>query len=247
RTGPERRGDGRHPRGASARPARRHDRGAQRRLRRRLGDEPRLHVAAAGRPVRPLRRHGDVHGDRTMGRARAAGLACSTLACLALVPAAAGASAPPPPPIALTAAPAHVLIEGSGEAAVRVANYGATPLVVDVARAGFALDVRGRPRVVTRGDRRTAVGWIAVRPRSLALRPGEARPLTVAAALPPRAEPGDHDALLLLTTRPRRRGGVAVRMRVGIVVVVRAPGRIVHRLELRALRLVRVAARARIL
>ncbi len=182
-----------------------------------------------------------------MSRARAAGLACSTLACLALVPAAAGASAPPPPPIALTAAPAHVLIEGSGEAAVRVANYGATPLVVDVARAGFALDVRGRPRVVTRGDRRTAVGWIAVRPRSLALRPGEARPLTVAAALPPRAEPGDHDALLLLTTRPRRRGGVAVRMRVGIVVVVRAPGRIVHRLELRALRLVRVAARARIL
>ncbi len=36
-------------------------------------------------------------------------------------------------------------------------------------------------------------------------------------------------------------------MRVGIVVVVRAPGRIVHRLELRALRLVRGAARARIL
>ena len=35
---------------------------------------------------------------------------------------------------------------------------------------------------------------------------------------------------MLLTTRPRRGAGVAVRMRIGVVVVVRAPGRIVRRL-----------------
>jgi len=178
--------------------------------------------------------------------AGAAALACSSLASLALVPAGAGTSAAPPP-IGLTAAPARVLIEGSGNAAVRVSNYGATAVVVDVARAGFSLDMRGRPRVLQRGDGRTAVGWIAMRPRKLVLRPRETRAVTVAATPSPRAEPGDHDALLLLTTRPRRRGSVAVRMRVGVVVVVRVPGKIVHRLELRALRLTRVAARARTL
>jgi hypothetical protein len=58
------------------------------------------------------------------------------------------------------------------------------------------------------------------------------RTLAVSARLPAQVEPGDHDALVLLTTRVRREGGVAVRMRLGIVVVVRAPGRVVRRLVL---------------
>jgi hypothetical protein len=65
--------------------------------------------------------------------------------------------------------------------------------------------------------------------------PGASADVTVASTPPSRAEPGDHDALLLLTSRRRVKGGVAVRMRVGIVVVVRAPGTIVRRLEARSL------------
>jgi hypothetical protein len=41
---------------------------------------------------------------------------------------------------------------------------------------------------------------------------------------------------VLLTTRPLKRAKVAVRLRLGIRVVVRVPGRIVRRLELRGIR-----------
>ncbi len=53
---------------------------------------------------------------------------------------------------------------------------------------------------------------------------------------PSTAEPGDHHAVLLLTTRPLARGGVSVRMRVGVRVVIRVPGAIVRRLRIERLR-----------
>ncbi len=160
------------------------------------------------------------------------GAACgSALALTLLASAAAGASSSGEPPLALTASPAHVQLDGTGETTVRVTNPGRERVVVDVSRAGFALDLRGRPRIVavTRA-RRTAAPWLAFRPRSVALAPHASASVVVASRLPGHVEPGDHDALLLLTTRPRREGGVAARMRMGIVVVVRAPGRVVHRL-----------------
>jgi hypothetical protein len=72
------------------------------------------------------------------------------------------------------------------------------------------------------------------------LRPGASAGVTVVARLPRRVEPGDHDAIVLLTSRPQRQGGIAVRMRLGVVVVVRAPGRVVHNLGLRQLRVRRL-------
>ena len=70
--------------------------------------------------------------------------------------------------------------------------------------------------------------------------------VTIASKVPARAEPGDHDALVLFTTRRRVTDGLAVRVRMGVVVVVRAPGAVVHRIELRALR-VAPRGRARVL
>lgn len=164
------------------------------------------------------------------------------LVALTLVPASAGASAARPP-IALTASPAHVALAGSGRTVVRVTNAGTSQVVVDVTRAGFDLDLRGRPRIVGRDAvARSAADWLAFRPRSLVLKPGGSAAVAITSMLPPRAEPGDHDALLLFTTRRRVRDGVAVRMRMGVVVVVRAPGTVVRRLELRGLR---VAPRGR--
>src|SRR5207237_4136583 len=58
--------------------------------------------------------------------------------------------------------------------------------------------------------------------------------------------PGDHHALVLLATRPVRRGVVALRTRVGVLVLVRVPGRIVRRLDVLALR-VRRHGRGRLL
>jgi hypothetical protein len=162
---------------------------------------------------------------------------------VALAPASAGASAARAP-VALTAAPARISLAGSTRAAVRVTNSGTRRVVVDVSRAGFALDLRGRPRIVPRRGGRSAAGWLTLRPSRFGLGPRASVSLAVASRVPRRAEPGDHDALVLLSTRPLGRGRVAVRVRMGVVVVVRVPGSVVRRLQLRRLRVVRGRRRA---
>ena len=166
-------------------------------------------------------------------------VAAVMVAALALAPASSGAGAARPA-LALTATPAHLALAASSRPAMRAATPGAPPLVVDVARAGFSLDRRGRPRIAPRDGARAAAAWIAVRPARFVLRAGANRLLTVTARLPRRVEPGDHDALVLLTTRPQRGAGVAVRVRIGVVVVVRAPGKVIRRLVVRRLRVRRL-------
>ncbi len=152
-------------------------------------------------------------------------LLAATAGLVALVaPALAGATAPPP--VALIASPSHVALKGSGRAPVAVTNSGTRPVVVDVARAGFALDLRGRPRAVSR---RTT--WLGVGPRRLTLAPGATATVTVSAHVPRHAQPGDHSELVLLTSRPPTRRGLPVRLRLGVVVVVRAPGKVVRRVS----------------
>ena len=165
---------------------------------------------------------------------RATSLAVVTL-MLVLVPAPAGAGTTRPP-LGLTATPARVGLAGTGKASVRITNPGRGAVVVDVARAGFSLDLRGRPHVAARAGSRAATTWLTERPGRFVLPAGATKSLTVSSRLPRRVEPGDHDALVLLTTRPRRSAGVAVRMRIGVVVVVRAPGRVVRSVAVRALR-----------
>jgi hypothetical protein len=50
-----------------------------------------------------------------------------------------------------------------------------------------------------------------------------------------RAAPGDHAALVLLTTRPLGVHRVRIRLRVGVIVVLRVPGRVVRSLDARSL------------
>ena len=139
---------------------------------------------------------------------------------------------PRPAALGLTAAPAHVSLDGTGFASVRISNPGNGPVSVDLARAGFALDLRGAPKIVAHGARRAATSWLTLRPARFVLLAGATRAVAVSARVPAGAEPGDHDALVLATTRPVRRAAVALRMRIGVVVVVRAPGRVVRRLAI---------------
>lgn len=163
--------------------------------------------------------------------------AASLAALLALASASASASEAARSPVSIMASPAHVELAGSSQTMVRVTNSGTRRVVLDVRRAGFALDLRGRPRIVGRGaERRSAAGWLGFRPRSLTLRPGTSGMVTIASKVPARAEPGDHDALVLFTTRRRVADGLAVRVRMGVVVVVRAPGTVVRRLGVMGLR-----------
>jgi hypothetical protein len=146
-------------------------------------------------------------------------------------------------PVALTAAPARVVLAGTSRTAVRLTNSGTKRLVVDVSRAGFALSLRGRPRILRARGARSAAAWLKLRPKRFALPARTSASLLVSARVPRNAEPGDHDALVLLTTRPPVGARVAVRVRLGVVVVVRAPGNVVRQLELEGLRVVRHGGR----
>jgi hypothetical protein len=138
-----------------------------------------------------------------------------------------------PPPVALTAAPARIELAGAADETLLVSNPSRGAAVVDVRPAGFALGLRGRPRVLVRRD---ASVRVTTEPRQLVLRPGETRHVSISATVASRARPGDHVALVLLATRTRGGLGVGVRMQLGVVVTVRVPGRVVHRLEVRGLR-----------
>ena len=151
------------------------------------------------------------------------------------------AGAPAPPRPALTASPSRVVLDGAAGAKVRVAAPRGVQ-VVDVALAPYALDLRGRPRLA--GAAR-APRWVSARPKSLRVGPkGAVVRLTAA---PPRgAAPGDRPFALVLTTRPARGKHVAVRLRIGVLVVARVPGKVVRRLVIGPLH-VRRAGRARVL
>jgi hypothetical protein len=136
--------------------------------------------------------------------------------------------------IALTVSPARVDLVAGGTQVVRVTNAGSVAAVLDVTRAGFALSLRGQPRIV-----KAQAAWLAFAPRRLVVEPGGSATFTVTSH-PRRLAPGDHPGLLLLTQRPVVRGGLAVRTRVGVVVSLRVPGRVVHRLLVSG---VRVAGR----
>ncbi|MGE5273304.1 MAG: hypothetical protein ACM3QU_05960 [Verrucomicrobiota bacterium] len=145
------------------------------------------------------------------------------------------------PPVALITSPAHLALAGSARASLAVTNSGTDPVDVDVTRAGFALDLRGRPRVAAR-----PFSWLAVAPRRLALAPGATATLTVTSRVPSGAEPGDHSELVLLSTRSPTARGLPVRVRLGVVVVVRAPGKVVRRIMVVRI-LARRTGRARVL
>lgn len=139
------------------------------------------------------------------------------------------------PLVSLSASPTRIALSGSGRSSVTLTNFGASRAQVSVGRGSFTLDLRGRP-VVGRPGVRSAQSWLAFRPSAFSIAPGAKAELEVVARVPPRTHPGDHHALVLLATRPSRVGGVGVRMRLGVRVAVRVPGRIVRRVAVRGLR-----------
>jgi hypothetical protein len=152
-------------------------------------------------------------------------ITCFALAACLLAPASPGAGSARPP-VSLVASPARVALSGASRQVVTVTSTGTRAVVVELLRAGYGLDLRGRPQILTR--RRS---WITVRPRRVAIAPGGRARLVVVSAPPRRAQPGDHSELVLLITRPVRTQALSVRMRLGLLVVVRVPGRMVRRLD----------------
>ena len=134
--------------------------------------------------------------------------------------------------IGLSASPLRLTLRGASAAAITVRNPGRKALLVDVSRAGFTRTLRGRPQVRPAPG---AVPWLRVRPKRIRVRAGAKAVLHVRASPTSRTAPGDHPALVLLTTRPLGVKHVRVRLRVGVIVDLRVRGRIVRRLDARAL------------
>jgi hypothetical protein len=123
--------------------------------------------------------------------------------------------------VALAVSPARTVVRAPASRTVLLSNLSNEPLAVDVAWKSL-------------GRRIAPSGWLRVGPRHLALRNGARALLTVRAG--PGASPGDHDLLVLVTGHPVQRTRIAVQLRVGVRVRIRAPGRLVHRIALSGLR-----------
>jgi len=152
-----------------------------------------------------------------------------------------GAAAGVGPAASLSASPSRVRVAAGGHSTLRVTNAGARAVVVTAGPAGYALDLRGRPRIARTGVAGGSAPWLVVRPRQFRLAPGATVPLMIATALPRHASPGDHAALIVLATRPAGAGRVAVALQLGVVVDVRVPGVVVRRLSLGQARVQRFA------
>jgi hypothetical protein len=135
---------------------------------------------------------------------------------------------------ALSVSPVRIRLTRAASREITIRNTGNAAAAVDVRPSSFVLDGRGKPAIAH--DRGPAAGWLRLRPRRLVLAPGGTAVVTVSSTAAAGALPGDHPALVLFTTQPQRAAGVGVRMRIGVVVFVRVAGRIVHRLEIGALR-----------
>ena len=159
-------------------------------------------------------------------------LALSTALVLAPAPSAEAAGADRPR-VALSVSPAKLALTAPGSRRINLRNDGAERVVVDVARRAV-------------GRQTASQTWLKIAPARLFLRSGGSAILTLRVRPPRRAEPGDHHVLVLLTTRPPRGSRVTLRVRLGIRVRVRVPGRVVRHLALGGLHVHR-ARRARLM
>lgn len=128
--------------------------------------------------------------------------------------------------IALTVSPAHAVMAAPSSRTIDVRNAGTASVDVRVKIPPSKL--------------------LEIRPRRVTLRPGLHRLLTVRARASARARAGDHDLLVLVLAQPLEHSGVSVRMRVGVRLRVRVPGRLVRHIVVLGLR-VRRKARPRLL
>jgi len=142
--------------------------------------------------------------------------------------------------IGLSASPLRMTLHGASSAVITVRNPGRRTLRVDVTRAGLTRSLRGQPRVRQAGGR---VAWLRLQRRRFRIPPGAKATLRLAAAPRGRAGPGDHPAVVLLTTRPVGMHRVRFRLRVGVIVVLHVGGRIVRRLDARSLTIRRVGTK----
>jgi len=154
---------------------------------------------------------------------------------VALAASAAGATTPAAgSPLALSAVPVRVMLAPRSPARpITVRNVGSARVLVSASAELVAFDRLGRARLVAgRRPDRGMRSWFRIAPRRLVLAPGARGVVRVSIRPPRRASPGDHPAVVLLTTSPVPVRGVTMRTRIGVVALVHVPGRVRRRLAI---------------
>jgi hypothetical protein len=160
-------------------------------------------------------------------------VAHAAAAALAAAAAAPGAASAASPVVSLSATPAHLTLRGRVPQTLLVHNDGRTRVRVRILATSFSFDLYGNAAIAPRrAPPRSARTWLVLRPRTLVLGAGRAGSVRVAARPPRGAAAGDHHALVLLSTVVAGRARVTVQTRIGVLVLVRVPGRIVRRIAL---------------
>jgi hypothetical protein len=136
------------------------------------------------------------------------------------------------PPVALAASPSRLVVVAGETRAVALSNVGAAPITVDGAAFRFGLSLRGRPRILL------PTVTVRLAPARFTLAPGTTRLVNVSPR--GRLEPGDAPAVVLFSARGARTG-LAVQLRVGVVVLLRGTGVVIHRLVVTGVRRARDA------
>jgi hypothetical protein len=126
--------------------------------------------------------------------------------------------------LALAVSPLHVVTAPGGQVTLTLRNTGAVPIAVAAEPAAYRLDLLGRPLLAP--VRRP---WLSPSLRRLELAPGATALLAVHTARLTSSARGDHAQVLLLTATVRG-GAIRVAARIGVVIVIRRAGRLVHRL-----------------
>jgi hypothetical protein len=130
------------------------------------------------------------------------------------------------PAVAVAVSPARVVVAAGETRPLHLANRGTAAAVVDVTTAGYTIGLRGRVRIT--GSR----GALTVRPARVVVPARGSVDVDVTGRT---SEPGDHPSLVLFTTA-RSSANLAVRVRLGVLVLVRGRGAVVHRLRLERVR-----------
>jgi hypothetical protein len=128
-----------------------------------------------------------------------------------------------PPPVALSVSPARVAVVAPASRTIALRNVGTERVVVEVAPKSLERSAATRK-------------WLQVRPSRLVLRASSQALVTVRARANDLAGPGDHQLRVLLVARPAGGSRVSVRIRLGVGVRVRVPGRIIRSVALRGVR-----------
>jgi hypothetical protein len=130
----------------------------------------------------------------------------------------------PPPPVSLSVSPARIAVTAPASRTITLRNTGAQDVVVEVTRRAA-------------GESAAFKSWVHVAPQRQRIPAGRIARFTLRVRRNPTATPGDHASVVLLTTSRPQAEGIGVRLRLGVRLMVRVPGRLVRRIDIGRLRL----------